>query len=240
MTVSRPRVQEWTADPGIIAQLAASRGAFPNALASWALHPSAAVRAAVAGNRKTSPDVLQLLAADTSSEVQAALRARRPGKVWMRMAWCLAALAVLDALLTTILIIHTAHPAGRNESNPIMADAIRAWGVPAAMVVRAVVGVVLALALGLAAQRSRLARAGLVLTLAAIIVVVGLSAATIAGTTWAARSIAACGPPVKLPVGAAAVAATPLAVRHAEMLAGIARERCLGPAVNAAMSSPIG
>lgn len=149
-------------------------------------------------------------------------------------------LAVLDAATTWLLLRHDLHPAGHGESNPIAQAAIRAWGLVPTMFVRAGVSVVLALALGEFARRSRLARVGLVLALAVTLAVVGASVATLAVQAWAVQSVAACGPPVPLPVGAAAVAATPLATRHAEMLAANAREKCLGPAVAAALASPMG
>lgn len=153
----------------------------------------------------------------------------------------LAALAVLDAATTWLLLHGQAHPA-TGEANPLMASAITQWGLAAAVWIRVGVGVgvVLALALGEAGRRSTLARIGLVLGLAITLVVVGTSVATLVGQASASASIAACGPPVPLPVGAAAVAATPRSTLHAEAVAATARERCLGPAVTAAMASPVG
>lgn len=283
---SLPGAPQWWADDATLVVLASSRGAFPDSLASLARHHSAAVRAAVAGNRRTSRDVLSALADDSDPLVLAALRrnpstpraARGLGRplwpesfdgapaarvrgplsraerrtiaailpplpthrwaTWASVA--LAVLAVLDALTTWLLLRHDLHPAARGEANPIAAAAIHAWGVSGAMWVRAGVGVVLALALGEAARRSRLARVGLVLALVVTLAVVGMSAATLVGQTMAAQSVAECGPPVPLPVGAAVIAATPLSTRRAEAAATTAREQCLGPAVSAVLASPVG
>lgn len=285
-TAPLPGVPEWWADDEACAAQASSPIAFPDALASLALHPEPCVRAAVAANRRTTPDVLTTLANNSDPAVAAAVRrnpnapraARGRGRPlrpvtpsgapaprlwgprtpqgdrtiaailppvptygwtsWASVA--LAVLAIADAVTTWLLLRHDVHPASHGESNPLAAAAVRAWGVAPAMWARAGVGVVLALALGEAARRLRLARVGLVLALAVTLGIVGLSTATLVGQASAAQSVAACGPPVPLPVGSAAVAATPLSTRRAEAVAATTRERCLGPVMTAAMASPVG
>lgn len=164
-----------------------------------------------------------------------AVPASRPAHRWTTWAAVLlGGLALADAATTQVIVAGLHHHAA-GESNPILAAAISSWGVSTAMAVRAVVGVVLALALGLAAQRSRLARAGLVVALAGITVVVGLSVATIAGTAGATQSVAACGSPVVLPAASA-----PRPVRVAAWRATVRQENCLGSAANAAALAPLG